>query len=203
MSIPTIRAVVLDFGGVILHVGDLQKHIVLAQEIGIPLETLHHEVFDGPLSVAAQRGEISAQALWEALAQQWGLPPEKAEWLGLRFWEGIRIDYELIDWLRRLRPRYHTGLLSNAWDDLRSMLRKLGIDDAFDTIVISAEERLMKPQPEIYHRLLERLGVEPAQAVFVDDRRENVQAAHNLGFRTVHYRRREQALAELRNLGVG
>ena len=202
MSILTVKAVILDFGGVLLHVGDPQKHAALAQELGIPVQTLQGEIFNGPLSLAAQRGEITARDLWVKLAQQWGLPPEKAEWLAARFWEGIRIDYALVDWLRGLRPRYRTGLLSNAWDDLRDLLHKLAIADAFDAMVISAEDRLMKPEPAIYHLMLERLGVAPAEAVFVDDRAENVHAAHALGMRTVHYRRREQVLAELRNIGV-
>ena len=202
MSILTVKAVILDFGGVLLHVGDVQKHVALAQELGIPVETLQKEIFDGPLSLAAQRGEISAAALWETLAQQWGLPPEKAEWLAARFWEGVRIDYDLVDWLRGLRPRYRTGLLSNAWDDLRDLLHKLGIADAFDAMVISAEEHLMKPDPAIYRIILERLDVAPAEAVFVDDRAENIRAARALGLRTVHYRRRDQVMAELRNMGV-
>jgi len=160
------------------------------------------EIFNGKLSLAAQRGEISPEELWQALARQWGLPPERAEWLATRFWEGVRIDTDLVDWLRQRRRRYRTGLLSNAWSDLRALLERLGVADAFDAMVISAEEHLMKPDPAIYRLILERLGVEPAQAVFVDDRLENVRAAHELGIRTVHFRHRDQALAELRNLGV-
>ena len=203
MNIPTIRAIILDFGGVLLQPGDPQQHESLARELGISVDTLRREIFVGPLSMAAQRGEIAPEALWQALAKQWGLPPEKAEWLATRFWEGVRIDTELVDWLRGRKRRYRTGLLSNAWSDLRDLLHRLGIDDAFDAMVISAEEHLMKPDPAIYRLMLERLGVEPAEAVFVDDRLENVHAAHALGIRTVQFRHRDQAMAELRNLGVG
>ena len=203
MNIPTIRAIILDFGGVLLHPGDPAVHEQLARELGISVDTLRREIFVGPLSLAAQRGEISPQELWATLAQQWGLPPEKGEWLAQRFWEGIRIDTDLADWLRQRKRRYRTGLLSNAWSDLRDLLHRLGIADAFDAMVISAEEHLMKPDPAIYRLMLERLGVEPDEAVFVDDRLENVHAAHALGMRTVQFRHRDQAMAELRNLGVG
>ena len=202
MGIPTINAIILDFGGVLLQLGDPEPHESLARELGIPVRTLREEIFNGKLSLAAQRGEISPEELWQALARQWGLPPERAEWLATRFWEGVRIDTDLVDWLRQRRRRYRTGLLSNAWSDLRALLERLGVADAFDAMVISAEEHLMKPDPAIYRLILERLGVEPAQAVFVDDRLENVRAAHELGIRTVHFRHRDQALAELRNLGV-
>ena len=202
MSISTVRAVILDFGGVLLHVGNPAAHQALADELNIPLKVLHYEIFEGPLSLAAQRGEITPQQLWERLARQWGLPPDRAEWLATRFWEGIRIDHDLAHWLGGLRPRYRTGLLSNAWSDLRDLLRRVGIADVFDTMVISAEEHLMKPYPAIYRLALERLQVEPPEAVFVDDRLENVHAARDIGMRTVHYRHREQVMAELRNMGV-
>ena len=202
MNIPIVRAVIMDFGGVLLRLGDPQPHETLAAELGIPVATLRQEVFDGPLSIAAQRGEISAEDLWVQLAQQWGLDAARAEWLAARFWEGVQIDTDLVDWLRHLRPRYRVGLLSNAWDDLRSLLTRVGVADAFDAMVISAEERLMKPEPAIYHLMLERLEVSPGEAIFVDDREENTRAAHALGIRTVHFRHKPQALAELRNLGV-
>ncbi len=197
-----IRAVVLDFGGVLLHLGDPQPHQALAQALHIPVETLRQEVFDGPLSIAAQKGEITPEELWRRLAQQWGWPAEKGPELAERFWQGVRVDTALADWLRSLRPTYRTALLSNAWLDLRDLLHQLGIADAFDVMVISAEERLMKPDPRIYRLLLERLAVSPAEAVFVDDREENIIAARNVGMHGIVYRSRDQVLEALARLGV-
>ena len=202
MAKSPIRAVILDFGGVLLQLGDPEPHEELAREIGIPVEQLRYEIFDGPLSLAAQRGEISPEELWRELARRWGLPEGKSGWLALRFWEGVRFDFVLINWLREIKSFYRTGLLSNAWSDLRTILTRLGIADAFDVMVISAEERLMKPDPAIYRLTLERLGVRPEEAVFVDDREENVQAARALGIHGIRYRSREQVFAELRTLGI-
>ncbi len=195
-----IRAVILDFGGVLLHVTNPAAHQALARELGIPLQVLHFQVFEGPLSMAAQRGEITPRALWEGLAEQWGLPRDQADDLAWRFWQGVGVDTALVTWLRGLRPRYRTGLLSNAWLDLRDLLRHTGILDAFDALVISAEERLMKPEPAIYRLMLQRLGVAAAEAVFVDDRAENVAGAQALGMHGVLYRHRDQAIAEVEAL---
>ena len=202
MAKSPIRAVILDFGGVLLQLGEPQPHEELAREIGISVEQLRYEIFDGPLSLAAQRGEISPEELWRGLARRWGLSEEKAGWLALRFWEGVVFDLGLINWLREIKSFYHAGLLSNAWSDLRTILHRLGIADAFDVMVISAEEHLMKPDPAIYRLALERLKVRPEEAVFVDDREENVQAARALGIHGIRYRSREQVFAELRAFGI-
>jgi len=202
MAKSPIRAVILDFGGVLLHLGDPEPHEELAREIGIPVGRLRYEIFDGPLSLAAQRGEISPDELWRELARRWNLPAEKANWLALRFWAGVSVDFVLVNWLREIKSHYRTGLLSNAWSDLRELLHRLGIADAFDVMVISAEEHLMKPDPAIYRLALERLGVQAEEAVFVDDREENVQAARSLGIHGIQYRSREQVFAKLRALGI-
>ena len=197
-----LRAVILDFGGVLLHLGDPRPHEDLARQLGIPVNELRHEVFDGPLSVAAQRGEISPAALWAALAAKWGWPPERSAELARAFWAGVRVDAVWPRWLQTLRPTYRTGLLSNAWSDLRDLLHHLGLAGVFDAMVISAEERLLKPDPAIYRLILDRLGVPPQQAVFVDDRPENIAAARALGMHGILYRSTEQALHELQALGL-
>lgn len=55
--------------------------------------------------------------------------------------------------------------------------------DRFRDIVVSGEERLMKPDPAIYHLALERFGVAAEEAVFIDDNEANVESAAALGIR--------------------
>jgi 2-haloacid dehalogenase len=57
----------------------------------------------------------------------------------------------------------------------------------FEAVIVSGEERLVKPDPAIFQLLVDRHGVEPARTVFVDDLAANVAAAAALGFRTVRY----------------
>jgi HAD superfamily hydrolase (TIGR01509 family) len=67
------------------------------------------------------------------------------------------------------------------------MAEKFGFADCFDVFVTSAEVGVMKPAARIYHVVLERMGVAPSQAVFVDDFIENVEAARRLGMHAVHF----------------
>jgi 2-haloacid dehalogenase len=72
----------------------------------------------------------------------------------------------------------------------------------FEGIVISGEERAIKPEPAIFIALVERYGVEPADAVFVDDTAANVEAAGRLGFRTIRFRDPDDLRRRLAALGV-
>jgi putative hydrolase of the HAD superfamily len=111
------------------------------------------------------------------------------------------LDQELVAYIRSLHGRFKTALLSNATLRLVSTLRDdLHIEDCFDAIVISAQVGLMKPDPAIYRLTLDRLGVTPQQAVFIDDMLENVVAAMALGLRTIRFTSRDALLKELQPL---
>lgn len=197
---PPLRAVIFDLGGVLLRTEDPAPREALARRLGLSRRALEDLVFNSPAGRQAQRGEISPEALWEHVRERLGLPPAQLPAVQHAFWEGDRLDAALVDFIRRLRPRFRTALLSNAWRDLRAQLPRWGLADAFDQVVVSAEEGVMKPDPRIYHVTLERLGVLPAEAVFVDDFPRNVEGARRLGMYAIHFRHREQALAELRRL---
>lgn len=84
---------------------------------------------------------------------------------------------------RRLRVAGIRLAVVSNWDvRLRPLLRDLGIADWFDTIVVSAEEGVEKPDPEIFHRACQRLGVEPAAALMIGDSPKNdVEGARAAG----------------------
>jgi putative hydrolase of the HAD superfamily len=80
--------------------------------------------------------------------------------------------------------------------------RMLGIFELFDGRVVSCEVGAAKPQPAIYRRLLDDFGLEPADTVFVDDLRVNVEAAAAFGIATVLFTDVAACRDELRALGV-
>jgi 2-haloacid dehalogenase len=59
--------------------------------------------------------------------------------------------------------------------------------DLFDVVLVSGKEKLVKPDPAIYHRLFERTGEAPADLIFVDDMAENIAAARACGMQTIHF----------------
>jgi putative hydrolase of the HAD superfamily len=97
-----------------------------------------------------------------------------------------RANREMIAYARSLRPRYRTGILSNSFIGARERERAAyGFEDLVDTLVYSHEVGRAKPDPEVYEIAAKRLGVEPAEIVFIDDRPRCVDGARAYGFHAV------------------
>ncbi len=192
------RAIIVDFGGVLVRTEDPAPRAALAQELRMTVEDLEALLFASELSLRAQRGEIPEPAFWQAIGERLGIrEAETIQRLRHRFFAGDRLNEPLIDALRRWKGRVALGLISNAWSGLREVLRRLGLLELFDAVVISAEVGRMKPDPEIFRLTLRRLGVAPEAAAFVDDLPENVQAARALGLYGIHFRDPTEALKQL------
>jgi epoxide hydrolase-like predicted phosphatase len=196
-----IRAVLFDFGGVIVRTNDRTPRERLAARLGIAYDQLSSLVFDSESALQATLGKITTQEHWEALRNELGLSQDDHANLPLDFWGGDVLDQELVDYIRALRPDYKTSLISNAWDDLRQVLEYTWkISDVFDEIIISAEVGVAKPDPRIYQIALERLAVAPQQAVFVDDFPANIAGARAVGMHAIHFKNSLQARKELDRL---
>ncbi len=78
-------------------------------------------------------------------------------------------------------------MITNGFTEFQLLnIRSLGIDKYMDTIVVSEEERIKKPQAEIFMRALERLGVTPEESVYIGDHPENdVIGARNVGMNAI------------------
>jgi len=72
----------------------------------------------------------------------------------------------------------------------------------FDGRLVSGEEKVRKPFPEIYRLLIERFSIDPKHAIYVDDNIRNVLPARDLGFVGIHFRTPALFKEELKRLGV-
>lgn len=78
---------------------------------------------------------------------------------------------------------YRLYVLSNMSREFIAFLRRFPVYRLFDGEVVSCEEGTVKPEPRIYEILLERYALDPAQTLFIDDRKANIEAAERLGIR--------------------
>lgn len=194
-----MRAVIFDFGGVIVRTEDQSGRLRAAARLGVPVDELYRAVFDSPVAALATVGQAPAEAVWAHVAALFRLDAAALAQLQADFWAGDRRDDALVAFIRDLRPTFKTGILSNAWPDGRQIIAgKFGLADAVDDIVISAEVGIAKPDPRIFALAASRLGVAPAEALLVDDFLRNVEGARTAGMSAVHFRSPEQALAEVR-----
>lgn len=198
----TIKAVIFDVGGVLVRTEDPSHRRRWEQKLGLAPGEAEQIVFNSEMGQQAQRGEISDAALWQWVGQTLSLSADWLDAFRAGFWAGDVLDQELVAFIRRLRPAYQTAVISNATDILHDFLARQGISDAFDLIVGSAAEGVMKPDPRIYRRTLERLGRQPAEAVFIDDFAHNVDAARALHMHAIHFTPQTDVAAALAQLGV-
>lgn len=197
------KAIIFDFGGVLLRTQNHQGRRKWEEKLGLEEWGLEVVVFGSEMGTKAQMGEISYEDLWAWIGRRFNLSPQELKDLHRDFWVGDELDSDLVDYIRWLKRDYQIAMISNASDNLRQNLRnRYGITDVFDLIVCSAEEHVMKPHKEIYLRTLERLDCEPAEAVFVDDSEPNIQAARKLGMFAVHFRPSTDLSSEFMKLGI-
>ncbi|MPZ22199.1 MAG: HAD-IA family hydrolase [Dehalococcoidia bacterium] len=200
-----IKALIVDFGGVVLDMGwhamsDIEK------KYSMKPGSLRHALWGHDSWRERQVGLGSLEAYQAAVQAELDAAAGRAVPEALADWWAYRraLNEDLLTLLARLRGQYRIGLLSNADELLEGRLQEdLKIFDRFDDVVNSARVGMAKPDPRIYALAAERLGVEPAEAVFVDDLEPNIEAARAAGMHAIYFLGDNAALfAELHALGV-
>ena len=185
-----IKAIVLDIGGVLLRTEDRSGRQDLEKKYNLPSGAVDALVFKSEAAAESTLGRVRPEKIWQDLAEDLSLSPDALIKFQEAFWEGDRIDLELLDYLQSQRSDYQTALLTNAWVDARESLAEQyqiieGV--SVDHILISSELGVAKPDQRIYHILADTIRCDFEQILFVDDFIENIEAAEALGMHTIHY----------------
>jgi len=196
----SIKAVFFDLGGVILRTEFQAPRQQLAERLGMDYDDLSKIVFEGESGLRASIGEISSEEHWAAVIQRLKRPATELVAIRDEFFAGDIVDRTLVEYIRSLRGKYKTGLISNAWGDLRDFIVREKFDDAFDKLIISAEVGVAKPEPKIFQIALEQVGVSPKEAVFVDDFPANIEGCEKVGMKGILFKDPESALKQLKKL---
>ncbi|MBL8669168.1 MAG: HAD family phosphatase [Alphaproteobacteria bacterium] len=108
---------------------------------------------------------------------------------------------EILEAILRIgRPTY--AITNFNQDKFRETRARFPILDRFTGIVVSGDERVIKPEPAIYRLLLDRYGLAAADCVFIDDSPKNVAGARAVGMRALHFESPARLAADLRRLGL-
>ncbi len=148
------------------------------------------------LLIGLETGQLSEEEFEPQLAERLGVD---ASSLVDRLFAGSASEPEMQESVRALRRAgVRTGLISNSWGTRRYDRVLLG--ELFDAIVISGEEGMRKPAPEMYELGARRIGIAPEACVYVDDLPFNLEPAAALGMATVHHTSSEHTIEELSRL---
>ena len=194
-----LRAVIFDWGGVVT------SPIVETVTAWLEAERIDRESYmtamrpwvrsaygpdtsESPIH-ALERGEVSDEAfeatLAAALVRVDGTSVEAPGLLKRMFGASVILD-EMLELIKDLRSSgIRTSLLSNSWGGSEDGYPRHLFAGLFDDVVISGEVGMRKPEERIFQLAARRLGLTPADCVFVDDVEGNVVAAQALGFTTV------------------
>jgi 2-haloacid dehalogenase len=196
-------AVVFDIGNVLLRWNPRNLYRKIFREPG-QMEWFLGNVCDGPWNEAQDQGRVWAEAVAERCAR---FPEWRAEirayderWIEMLDGE-ISENVQVLESLKTAGvPIYAITNFSKekfvlAWQRHRFLHR-------FDGIVVSGEERLLKPDPRIFEVFLRRYGLSAGSCVFIDDSEANVRTAARLGMKTIHYAEMLDLRPALQTFGV-
>ncbi len=185
-----IRVVLFDFGGVLAEEGFREDLQAIAEEQGIDPGVISEQGMDAVYDSGYVTGDGTEAEFWALLRQRTGLTGEDellANKILARF---ITRSWmlELVRWLRR--QGYITAILSDQTAWLDELDKQLNFFALFDHVFVSYRLGKGKRDPSLFEDVIHSLGIQPQQAVFVDDDSANIERARSRGLLVIHYKDR-------------
>lgn len=187
----SLRAVVFDYGLVLSGPADPAARQRLLEITGLPPQIFDQHYWKYRLDY--DRGTLNGHTYWQTIARDAGLQLTPAQIAALveqdvLLWANL--NPIMLAWVEKVRASgMKTAILSNMGIDLLAhMRRNFRWLDAFDHHTWSCELNLIKPEAAIYDYTVDALGVLPGEALFLDDREENVEGARQAGLHALLFR---------------
>ena len=175
--------VIFDVDGVLCRYDFRRRLAVMAEMTGVAAETIDEVIWKQGFDEEGDRGRYSAEEYLRLFAERIGAPISVDQWLDARA-ASVEPDREVLDIARRLAPRVLLATLTNNGPLLKAHFDRVFPEAAQifgEHAHFSCEFGTCKPDPEVFRRLVERLGVTPAEAFFIDDSPSYVGGAREAG----------------------
>lgn len=198
------KAVVFDYGGVIelWDGGDINANV--AEAIGVPVDQFKAEYFKHNHKSNVHNLPWATMILdVVSVFDTSDEAKQKTLAIAETYQSRKTLNAELLSFFTPLRKLgYQVAIFSNAASERREQLEQNGIAKLVDDVVISGEIGFQKPHEEAFAVLFEKLGVEPEDVIFVDDRKKSLEKADQIGYTPILFQNNAQLLAALRDLGI-
>jgi 2-haloacid dehalogenase len=203
---PKINTIIFDLGGVLIDWNPLYVFNEL-----IPDEVRRKEFFDTVCTTDWNEQQDAGTLLAQATAERIALHPTWEKEITAYYGRWVDMlgeaNHGTVEILKKLvdSPDYRVYALTN-WSaetfPIAKSMERFQFLHWFEGILVSGEERLLKPQPEIYEAILSRFNIDRTTAVFIDDNYKNVVGSEAVGLKAIHFTTSELLASELRDLGV-
>jgi putative hydrolase of the HAD superfamily len=155
-------------------------------------------MFDSEAWQEALVGRKTAEEFWYEIGPELGLNSgDEVDTFRHRYHADEAINEGVLKLIRRLHGNYKLAVLSNSPPGLAQWLAEWNVLHPFDVVFCSGDEGIAKPDTKAFELTLERLGVKPDEAVFVDDTRQHVEAAQELGLQGILFTTAEKLEEEI------
>jgi putative hydrolase of the HAD superfamily len=198
--LPSPSVIIFDYGNVLSQPQPIADTQAMADILDLPLERFTELYWQ--FRIPYDAGRLAPADYWNTVAKtaERALPTDQVDALvdiDSRSWS--HPDSVMPQWAHRLRAAgLRTAILSNMPVTVRDYVLCCSWLPEFDALTFSCEAGVCKPEPKIYWDCLNKLGAEPAEVLFLDDRESNIVAARALGLHAVLFRDVPTAANEVR-----
>jgi HAD superfamily hydrolase (TIGR01509 family) len=197
----SIHAVIFDLGGVAFHYDPQQRLDRFAEHIGEPPEVVRKRLIDSGYARDCDSGRMKGDAVYREGVRLLGHRMTMERFSDL--WvSAFSPNDAVITLATALKPRAAVALLTNNSTLVREglELRHAPAMSVFRPALFSSDVGLLKPDPRIFDAIVNLLGVDPDQALFVDDAAKHVGSAASMGLAVHHFQNAQRLEVELRAL---
>jgi putative hydrolase of the HAD superfamily len=187
MTNHTIKAVLLDYGGVIADEGFQNTLRAICREQGLDetatLQVAKHVVYDSGFIL----GWGTEETFWQSMRDGAGLKGSDSE-LTRRVLEGFVLRPWMIEWVKQLRSQgYGTVILSDQSNWLDWLDQRDHFFQHFTQVFNSYHMGKGKRDPSLFLEIAEKLALSPSEILFVDDMQSNIARAQSAGWNAIRY----------------
>ena len=194
-----IKVIIFDLGGVLVP----EKGSLIENEIAdyLGIDVLRLSELTRDLKPLATQGKINLIEVYSEIIKRLEKDIKQEDLLQKHFEIykdfSMKKDSEVLLLIENLKFRYRVVCLTNTEREIAELNRKNGLFDYFERAYISVDMGLMKPELEIYKRVLEDLGCLAEECLFIDDKLEYVEAAKKVGMNAIKFENLEQLKIDL------
>lgn len=189
-----IKAIIFDFAGVI---GTDGYWVWLREKVS---DIENSQSYFQDLVDEVDKGIISNQELVKTISKKVGV---SGEIVRREIIEKVKINFQLLNLISRLKKKYKIGLLTNYTHEwMYELIFKYKLEKYFDVKVISSLHKVVKPDKKIYKITLDLLNVKPNEAIFIDDRQRNVDGGESVGIKSFLFTTNQKLKEDLKNFRI-
>ncbi len=207
-----IKAVIFDVGEVLFLAKDKKKErnllssfretCLLLKNVDANLEQVYEDTRE--IYFKSSAGKISKKETLKQFSEKLGISPEKTEKAFEAVYKNNTIENKkLYNYILKLKKGgYKIGISSIQFHLSKEILIPKKYYENFDALQISCDDGLRKPDKKAFEFVLKKLKAEPEESIFIDDKQNNLDAAKELGMKTILFKNNRQLIKDLKNFGV-